>query len=125
MKRIVTLLVLAMATGTCLAQPLCKFTGRPVPHKSYDPVQGAVVTLINEWDKELKYVRKVDAEGFQLIVPQGGYLLKIEAEGYETYKMEIELDAPHIDLDIITLLTNEEAAARHEKQKKRAKRGWE
>lgn len=125
MKRIVTLLVLAMAASVCFAQPLCKLTGIPVPRKTFEPIKGAVVTLINEWDKDLKYIRKVDAEGFQMIVPQGGYLLKIEAEGYEPFRMEIDLDAPTIDLDVITMQTEAEAAARLAKQKKRAKRGWE
>lgn len=125
MKRIATLLILVLAAGITLAQPLCKLTGMPVPRKSVEPIKGAVVTLINEWDKEVKYIRKVDEQGFQLIVPQGGYLLKIEAEGYESYRMEIDLDAPHIDLDLIIMQTNAEAEARLERQRKRAKNRWE
>ena len=79
-------------------------------------------TFTSEWDKDLKYQRAVDKEGFRVVLPQGGYLLTIEAQGYETYKMEIEVDQPNIDLDLITMLTNEQAAARDEKRKKRANR---
>ena len=115
--------LIALATiGTAAAQGLAAVSGLPVPKKSADAIVGALVTFTSEWDKDLKYQRAVDKEGFRVVLPQGGYLLTIEAQGYETYKMEIEVDQPNIDLDLITMLTNEQAAARDEKRKKRANR---
>lgn len=80
---------------------------------------GALITFTSEWDKDVKYQRKSDAEGFRVVLPQGGYVMTIDAEGYEPYRIEIEVDDPHIDLTVITLLTLEQAAARDAKRKKR------
>ena len=55
-------------------------------------------------------------------MPAGGYLLTIESEGYEPYRLEIEVDQTRIDLGMITLLTVEQAAAREAKRKARARR---
>ncbi|MBQ2023524.1 MAG: carboxypeptidase regulatory-like domain-containing protein [Alistipes sp.] len=122
MRKIFATLIALATIGTAAAQGLAAVSGLPVPKKSADAIVGALVTFTSEWDKDLKYQRAVDKEGFRVVLPQGGYLLTIEAQGYETYKMEIEVDQPNIDLDLITMLTNEQAAARDEKRKKRANR---
>ena len=90
--------------------------------KGAEPIVDALVTFTSEWDKDLKYQRKTDADGFRVVLPQGGYLLTIEAAGYETYRLEIEVDEPNINLDVITMLTVEQAAERDAKRKKRAAR---
>ena len=83
---------------------------------------GALVTFASEWDADVKFQRKVTADGFEMIVPAGGYYMTIEAEGYEPYRLEIEVDQTRIDLGMITLLTTEQAAARDAKRKARARR---
>ena len=88
------------------------------PKKSAEPIVGALITFTSEWDKDVKYQRKSDAEGFRVVLPQGGYVMTIEAAGYESYILEIEVDNPHIDLTDITLLTVEQAAERDAKRKK-------
>lgn len=122
MKKIIsTLMLLAVAT-TSLAQELSAVTGIPVPKKSAEPIIGALVTFTSEWDYDLKYQRKVDANGFRVVLPRGGYILTIDAAGYESFQQEIEVDLPNIDLDLIVMLTTEQAAERDAKRKKRAQR---
>ena len=111
MKKIFTTIIALTFAGTSFA-----------PKKSGDAIVGALVTFTSEWDKSLKYQRKVDSDGFRVVLPQGGYILTIEAEGYETYYHEIDVDQPNIDLEVITMLTLEQAAARDEKNKRRAAR---
>ena len=122
MKKIFATLIAISFVGTAMAQGLAAVTGFPVPKKSAEPIIGALVTFTSEWDKELKYQRKVDSEGFRVVLPQGGYLLTIEAEGYESYRNEIEVDSPEINLDMIIMLTTEQAAALELKRKQRANR---
>ena len=122
MKKILSTLLFVMAAVTALAQSLAAVSGTPVPKKSAQVISGALVTFTSEWDSELKYQRKVDSEGFRVVLPQGGYILTIEAEGYETFRQEIEVDEPNIDLDLIVMLTNEQAGERDLKRKKRAQR---
>lgn len=110
-----------MAAVTAQAQSLAAVSGTPVPKKSAQAISGALVTFTSEWDSELKYQRKVDSEGFRVVLPQGGYILTIEAEGYETFRQEIEVDEPNIDLNLIVMLTNEQAKERDLKRKKRVK----
>jgi len=110
-----------MAAVTAQAQSLAAVSGTPVPKKSAQAISGALVTFTSEWDSELKYQRKVDSEGFRVVLPPGGYILTIEAEGYETFRQEIEVDEPNIDLDLIVMLTNEQAGERDLKRKKRVK----
>ncbi|MBQ7310402.1 MAG: carboxypeptidase regulatory-like domain-containing protein [Alistipes sp.] len=122
MKKILSTLLFVMAAVTAQAQSLAAVSGTPVPKKSAQVISGALVTFTSEWDSELKYQRKVDSEGFRVVLPQGGYILTIEAEGYETFRQEIEVDEPNIDLDLIVMLTNEQAGERDLKRKKRAQR---
>ncbi len=122
MKKIFATLIALLFVGTSFAQGLAAVSGIPVPKKSAEPILGALVTFTSEWDNTLKYQRRVDNEGFRVVLPKGGYLMTIEAEGYEKYILEIEVDQPTIDLDLITMLTEEQAAARDEKRKKRAVR---
>ena len=122
MKKILSTLLFVMAAVTAQAQSLAAVSGTPVPKKSAQVISGALVTFTSEWDSELKYQRKVDGEGFRVVLPQGGYILTIEAEGYETFRQEIEVDEPNIDLDLIVMLTNEQAGERDLKRKKRAQR---
>lgn len=121
MKKILSTLLFVMAAVTAQAQSLAAVSGTPVPKKSAQAISGALVTFTSEWDSELKYQRKVDSEGFRVVLPQGGYILTIEAEGYETFRQEIEVDEPNIDLDLIVMLTNEQAGERDLKRKKRVK----
>lgn len=122
MKKIFTTIIALTFAGTSFAQSLAAVSGLPLPKKSGDAIVGALVTFTSEWDKNLKYQRKVDSDGFRVVLPQGGYILTIEAEGYETYYHEIDVDQPNIDLEVITMLTLEQAAARDEKNKRRAAR---
>ena len=122
MKKIFILFALALLSGATYAQNMCVVSGYPTAKKSPDALVGALVTFTNEWDSDIKHRRKVTADGFEIIVPAGGYLLTIESEGYETYRLEIEVDQTRIDLGMITLLTVEQAAAREAKRKARARR---
>ena len=105
--------------SVALAQSLSAVSGLPMPKKSTEPILDAIVTFTSEWDENEKYIRKTDPNGFRVLLPQGGYLLTIEAPGYETYKLEIEVDQPHIDLDVITILTDAQAKERDLKRQKR------
>jgi hypothetical protein len=122
MKKILSTLIFLAVAITAQAQDLAAVSGTPVPKKSAQTIVGALVTFTSEWDAELKYQRKVDSEGFRVVLPKGGYILTIEAEGYETYHHEIEVDEPNIDLSLIVMLTTEQAAERDAKRKKRAAR---
>jgi hypothetical protein len=121
MKRLFTLSIALLFAATAFAQ-LSAVSGQPMPKKGAEPIVDALVTFTSEWDKDLKYQRKTDADGFRVVLPQGGYLLTIEAAGYETYRLEIEVDEPNINLDVITMLTVEQATERDAKRKKRAAR---
>ena len=119
MRKIVVTLILLAFAGTAVAQSLAAVSGIPMPKKSTEPFLEALVTFTSEWDKELKYQRKTDSEGFRVVLPQGGYLLTVEADGYETYTLEIEVDQPNIDLEVITMLTLVQAKERDIKRKRR------
>ena len=122
MKKFFVLLLALGFVGTAAAQQLCVLSGFPVPRRSPAAIKGALVTMTNEWDSNLKYQRRVDDNGFRIVVPQGGYRLTIEAEGYETYTLEIEMDEPRTELGLIRILTTAEATAKAERQKARAAR---
>ena len=122
MKKFFVLLLALGFVGTAAAQQLCVLSGFPVPRRSPDAIKGALVTMTSEWDSNLKYQRRVDDNGFRMVVPQGGYRLTIEAEGYETYTLEIEMDEPRTELGLIRILTTAEAVAKAEKQTARAAR---
>lgn len=121
MKRAISILIAVAFASLATAQSLSVVTGFPVPKKSATPIVGAMVTITSVWDKDVQYLRKVDSDGFRIIVPQGSYILSIDAEGYEGYNMEIDIDQPNIDLDMIILLTEEQAAKRDAKRKNRAR----
>lgn len=111
--------VLLLAASSLFAQNRsCVISGFPITKKSGVPVEGALVTLTDEWDKSRKYQRRVDAEGFEMVVPAGGYQLEITAEGYETYSLQIDVDEPHIDLGMMKMLTDEMAAARDARRRR-------
>ena len=118
MKRSI-LLSIALLFALSASAQLAAVSGISMPKKSSEPIVGALVTFTSEWDKDLKYQRKTDADGFRVVLPQGGYIMTIEAEGYESHRLEIEVDEPNIDLTVITMLTNEQAAVRDAKRKKR------
>ncbi|MBQ7856751.1 MAG: carboxypeptidase regulatory-like domain-containing protein [Alistipes sp.] len=122
MRKFFAVLLALGFTGVAVAQELCVLTGFPVPRRSPEAIEGALVTMTSEWDKDLNYKRRVGADGFRMVVPKGGYLLTIEAEGYETYVMEIEMDQTSTDLGLMRMLTTAEATAKAEKQRARAKR---
>lgn len=122
MKRFFMLAILASMSLAAYAQNMCILSGYPTAKKSPDALVGALVTFASEWDADVKFQRKVTADGFEMIVPAGGYYMTIEAEGYEPYRLEIEVDQTRIDLGMITLLTTEQAAARDAKRKARARR---
>ena len=125
MKKILTLLVAICFAATLSAQNNCAVSGYPAAKKSVEPVVGAVVTLTSEWDKSVKYQRRVTPDGFEMIVPAGGYLLTIDAEGYEQYRMEIEVDQARIDLGSMRMVTIAEAEAKAAKRKaRREKNRW-
>lgn len=54
----------------------------------------------------------VGENGFEMIVPFGEYRLSIEAEGYETYTLDIDLDTDTIDLGSMKMLTEKMAEER-------------
>lgn len=118
MKRFFILTIALLFASSAFAQ-LSEVTGQLFPKKSAEPIVGALITFTSEWDKDVKYQRKSDADGFRVVLPWGGYVMTIEAAGYEPYILEIEVDNPHIDLTDITLLTVEQAAERDAKRKKR------
>ncbi|MBR0336325.1 MAG: carboxypeptidase regulatory-like domain-containing protein [Alistipes sp.] len=122
MKKILSTLLFLAVAFTAQAQNLAAVSGIPVPKKSAETIAGALVTFTSEWDSDLKYQQKVNADGFRVVLPQGGYILTIVAEGYETFQQEIDVDEPNIDLDLIIMLTTEQAAERDAKRKKRAQR---
>lgn len=122
MKKILSTLLFLAVAFTTQAQNLAAVSGMPVPKKSAEAISGALVTFTSEWDSDLKYQQKVNADGFRVVLPQGGYILTIVAEGYETFQQEIDVDEPNIDLDLIIMLTTEQAAERDAKRKKRAQR---
>ena len=45
--------------------------------------------------------------------------MTIKADGYQTYQNESEVDQPNIDLDLIIMLTKEQAEARDAKRRQR------
>jgi hypothetical protein len=122
MKKILSTLLFLAVAFTAQAQNLAAVSGTPVPKKSAEAIAGALVTFTSEWDSDLKYQQKVNADGFRVVLPQGGYILTIVAEGYETFQQEIDVDVPNIDLDLIIMLTTEQAAERDARRKKRAQR---
>ena len=125
MKKILTLVVALAVAGVVSAQNLCSLTGYPAAKKATEPVVGAIATLTYEWNKSVKYTTRVTPDGFQFTVPEGGYLLTIDAEGYEQYRMEVEIDQPRIDLGSMRMVTIAEAEAKAAKKKaKRERNRW-
>ena len=94
MKRLFTLSIALLFAATAFAQ-LSAVSGQPMPKKGAEPIVDALVTFTSEWDKDLKYQRKTDADGFRVVLPQGGYLLTIEAAA--TRKKEYIYQAAMLD----------------------------
>lgn len=69
-----------------------------------------------------KFQRIVDENGFTLIVPYGEYSMTIEAEGYETYTLDIDIDEPATDLGQMKMLTDKMAEERDNAKAQRKKR---
>lgn len=122
MKRFILTVMAIFASATLLAAPSCKLSGFPVTKKSSKPVIGALVTLSEIGNKSNKFQRLVGEEGFTIIVPYGEYNLTIEAEGYETYTLEIDLDEQATDLGVMKMLTDKMAEERDNAKAERKKR---
>lgn len=122
MKRFILTVMAIFASATLLAAPSCKLSGFPVTKKSSKPVIGALVTLSEIGNKSNKFQRLVGEEGFTMIVPYGEYNLTIEAEGYETYTLEIDLDEQATDLGVMKMLTDKMAEERDNAKAERKKR---
>ncbi len=122
MKKILALAALLTFAGAISARNICSISGYPAAKKATEPVVGAIVTLTYEWDKTIKHTTRVTPDGFQLTLPEGGYLLTIDAEGFEQYRMEVEIDQPQIDLGSMRMVTIAEAEAKAAKKKARRER---
>lgn len=122
MKRFVLAAIALVASATLIAAPSCKLSGFPVTKKTTKPVVGALVTLAEVGNKSNKFQRLVSEDGFTLIVPYGEYDLTIEAEGYETYTLLIDLDEQAIDLGTMRMLTDKMAHDRDHAKAERKKR---
>ena len=122
MKKLIMSAIATVASATLIAAPSCKLSGFPVTKKTTDPVIGALVTLAEVGNKSNKFQRLVGEEGFTLIVPYGEYDLTIEAEGYETYTLNIDLDEQAIDLGQMKMLTDKMAEERDNAKALRKKR---
>lgn len=112
MKKLISLAVALLATATLWAAPSCTLSGFPVTKKTTSPVVGALVTLTEVGNKSNKFQRMVGENGFEMIVPFGEYRLSIEAEGYETYTLDIDVDTDTIDLGSMKMLTEQMAEER-------------
>lgn len=122
MKRFIFTVMAIFASATLLAAPSCKLSGFPVTKKTSKPVVGALVTLYEIGNKSNKFQRLVGEEGFTMIVPYGEYNMTIEAEGYETYSLEIDLDEQATDLGVMKMLTDKMADERDHAKAERKRR---
>ncbi len=122
MKRFILSAIALVASATLLAAPSCKLSGFPVTKKTTKPVLGALVTLAEVGNISNKFQRIVDENGFTLIVPYGEYSMTIEAEGYETYTLDIDIDEPATDLGQMKMLTDKMAHDRDHAKAQRKKR---
>lgn len=122
MKRFILSAIAIVASATLLAAPSCKLSGFPVTKKTTKPVLGALVTLAEVGNISNKFQRIVDENGFTLIVPYGEYSMTIEAEGYETYTLDIDIDEPATDLGQMKMLTDKMAHDRDHAKAQRKKR---
>lgn len=122
MKRFILSAIALVASATLLAAPSCKLSGFPVTKKTTKPVLGALVTLAEVGNISNKFQRIVDENGFTLIVPYGEYSMTIEAEGYETYTLDIDIDEPVTDLGQMKMLTDKMAHDRDHAKAQRKKR---
>lgn len=122
MKRFILSAIAIVASATLLAAPSCKLSGFPVTKKTTKPVIGALVTLAEVGNISNKFQRIVDENGFTLIVPYGEYSMTIEAEGYETYTLDIDIDEPATDLGQMKMLTDKMAEERDNAKAQRKKR---
>ena len=112
MKKLILSCIALMAAATLWAAPSCTLSGVPVTKKTTNPVIGALVTLTEVGNKSNKFQRIVGENGFEMIIPFGEYQLSIEAAGYETYTLDIDIDTDTIDLGIMRMLTDQMAEER-------------
>ena len=120
MKKLLLLSILLCITAGAYAQSRsCVLTGTPVNKRTSEVLTGALVTLTDEMDKDIKFQRKVTDDGFRIVVPEGSYDMEIKAEGYETYTLQIDMDETNTDLGFIRMLTDEMARAKAAKRKKK------
>lgn len=122
MKKLLLSCIALLAGATLWAAPSCTLSGFPVTKKSTSPVVGALVTLTEVGNKSNKFQRMVGEEGFEMIVPFGEYRLSIEAAGYETYTLDIDIDADTIDLGSMKMLTEQMAEERDNAKAARKRR---
>lgn len=124
MKRMIFACIALCISVAAGAQSLGVVSGRPITKKTADVVVGALVTLTDVWTKQAYQRMVVNDEGFEMVVPHGSYDMKIEASGYETYNLELDIDDSRIDLGSISMLTEQMAAEKAAKrQQRKAKRG--
>ncbi len=112
MKKLILSCVAIFAAATVCAAPSCTLSGFPVTKKTTKPVTGAVVTLTEVGNKSNKFQRMVGENGFEMIIPFGEYRLSVEAAGYETYTLDIDIDTDTIDLGAMKMLTEQMAEDR-------------
>lgn len=122
MKKLLLSCIALLAGATLWAAPSCTLSGFPVTKKTTDPVVGALVTLTEVGNKSNKFQRMVGEEGFEMIVPFGEYRLSIEAAGYETYTLDIDIDTDTIDLGSMKMLTEQMAEERDNSKAARKRR---
>lgn len=122
MKKIILAIMAIFASATLLAAPSCRLSGFPVTKKTNKPVIGALVTLYEVGNKSNKFQRIVGEEGFTMLIPYGEYNLTIEAKGYETYTLEIDIDEQETDLGAMKMLTDNMAYERDHAKAERKKR---
>lgn len=123
MKRIIFIIIALLGFSLISAQtniigskPFGILKGTPTSKLDKKTLVGALVTVTNEWDKNLKFQQKVSNDGFEIRLPYGGYIVTVEQEGYDTYKLEIEIDSEETDLGFMRILTKEQAEAKIQKR---------
>ncbi|MBQ0081145.1 MAG: hypothetical protein KBS95_06340 [Alistipes sp.] len=123
MKRILIIVIAIIGIAFVSAQsnivgpkPFGILRGIPTSKLDKKTLVGALVTVTDEWNKKLKFQQKVSEGGFEMRIPYGGYILTIEMEGYDGYKLEIDIDSEETDLGFMRILTKEQAEAKIQKR---------
>lgn len=122
MKRLALIIASALASLTVSAQALTSttligsLTGIPVGKTSKQVLSGAIATITDSADKTFTRTRVCTENGFQFRAEYGSYRLVIKAEGYDDYKLEVDIDSQETDLGFIRMITKEEAAKKAAKK---------